>query len=233
MRLALCLTAASLTLAGCVTTTTAPPVTMSQPAGPQLSPDVAARNFVTVVNRVEPVAERECVARTGGQNCNFTIAVDDRPGQPANAYQSLDANGRPVITFTRALIEDARNPDELAFIMGHESAHHIEAHIPKQQQTALAGALIFGAVAAVGGVGEQGKDTAQRIGATLGSRVFSQDMELEADALGTVIASHAGYDPLIGAQYFARIPDPGNSFLGTHPPNAQRQRVVAEVAAGL
>ena len=45
-------------------------------------------------------------------------------------------------------------------------------------------------------------------------------------------AHEAGYDPRIGALYFARIPDPGDRFLGTHPPNADRQRVVAEVAAG-
>ncbi|MEL6524017.1 MAG: peptidase M48, partial [Pseudomonadota bacterium] len=32
--------------------------------GSGFSPEVAARNFVSVVQRVEPVAERECRART-------------------------------------------------------------------------------------------------------------------------------------------------------------------------
>ena len=32
----------------------------------------------------------------------------------------------------------------------------------------------------------------------------------------------AGYDPVLGATYFTRIADPGNKFLGTHPPNSAR-----------
>ena len=41
------------------------------------------------------------------------------------------------------------------------------------------------------------------------------------------------FDPLIGAQYFSRIPDPGNSFLGTHPPNAKRLETVRRTLASL
>jgi predicted Zn-dependent protease len=48
-----------------------------------------------------------------------------------------------------------------------------------------------------------------------------------------VIAANAGYDPLVGAEFFFRIPDPGNRFLGTHPPTAERVAVVRRVAAGL
>ena len=57
--------------------------------------------------------------------------------------------------------------------------------------------------------------------------------ELEADALGTIIAHEAGFDPLRGAAFFERIPDPGNQFLGTHPPNAARIETVRRVAASL
>ena len=38
----------------------------------------------------------------------------------------------------------------------------------------------------------------------------------------------AGYDPVRGAAYFTRIPDPGNKFLGTHPPNASRIETVRQ-----
>jgi len=70
-------------------------------------------------------------------------------------------------------------------------------------------------------------------GAAVGARRFSKEFELEADALGTVIAKRAGYDPVRGAAFFARIPDPGDQFLGTHPPNAERYALVRRVAAGL
>jgi len=193
----------------------------------------SARNFVQVVNTLEPVAERECRARTTNVNCDFNIVVDDRPGQPANAYQTLDRQGRPIIAFTLALIGDARNEDELAFVMGHEAAHHISGHIARQQQNAVAGAVIFAGLATLSGGDANTVRSAQELGAQVGARSYSKDFELEADALGTVITKRAGYDPVRGAAFFTRIPDPGDRFLGTHPPNAARIETVRRTAAGL
>lgn len=193
----------------------------------------AKRAFVAVAQSVEPVAERECRARTRGVNCDFRIAVDDRRGQPPNAFQTLQENGRPLIVFTLALIDDARNADELAFVMSHEAAHHIRGHIDKQQQFAILGAEIFGGIATVTGGTQADVERAQQIGASVGARSYSKEFELEADALGTIITDKAGYSPLVGAEFFNRIPDPGNQFLGTHPPNAERKATVARVAASL
>ena len=97
----------------------------------------------------------------------------------------------------------------------------------------MAGALIFGALASLGGAGQAGVQTAQDLGANVGARTYAKDFELSADRLGTVISHSAGYDPVRGSQYFSRIPDPGNRFLGTHPPNAARVQVVKETAARL
>lgn len=202
-------------------------------SGRPLSANQAARNFVQVVRTVEPVIERECNARTRGVNCDFIIVVDDRRGQPANAYQTLDRSGRPVLAFTLALIADARNADEMAFVMSHEAAHHIAGHISRQQQNAIAGAVIAGSVAVLLGGGQADVESAQRTGAELGARTYSKNFELEADALGTIISVRAGYNPVRGAEFFTRIPDPGDRFLGTHPPNAQRVEVVRRTAAGL
>ncbi|MDG1069877.1 MAG: M48 family metallopeptidase [Sulfitobacter sp.] len=210
------------------------------PAGPQttsavqpVSSRTSARNFVQVVNTLEPVAERECRARTTNVNCDFNIVVDDRPGEPANAYQTLDRQGRPIIAFTLALIADAQNEDELAFVMGHEAAHHIAGHIARQQQNAVAGAVIFAGLATLSGGDANTVRSAQELGAQVGARSYSKDFELEADALGTVITKKAGYDPLRGAAFFTRIPDPGDKFLGTHPPNASRIETVRRTAACL
>lgn len=202
-------------------------------SGPALNAKQSARAFVRVVQTVEPVAERECRARTTGVNCDFNIVVDDRPGQPANAFQTVDRQGRPVVAFTLALIADARNADELAFVLGHEAAHHIAGHLDRQQQNAVAGAVIFAGLATLSGGGAEAVRTAQQLGAQVGARTYSKDFELEADALGTVITARAGYDPLRGAQFFTRIPDPGDKFLGTHPPNASRIDVVRQTVAGL
>ncbi|SIO13291.1 M48 family metallopeptidase [Vannielia litorea] len=232
---AIALAALSL-LAGCVEVSE-PQQPPSQPAPATTSggfdANRAARNFVTVVNRVEPVAESECRARLPRANCDFLIVVDDRRGQPPNAYQTEDRSGRPVIAFTLALIADARNQDELAFILGHEAAHHIKEHIPRTRESATFGAVLLGTLVGVGGGGDAAVEAASRVGAGIGARRFSKEFELEADALGTIIAKRAGYDPVRGAAFFNRIPDPGDAFLGSHPPNASRIETVRRTAAGL
>jgi predicted Zn-dependent protease len=192
-----------------------------------------ARAFVEVVDRLEPVAERECRRRSPFLNCDFLIVVDDRPNQPANAFQTVDEQGRPIIAFTLALIADARNADEIAFVMAHEAAHHVENHLEQQRRNATLGAVVFGQLAGVTGGGTDAVRTAQELGAAVGARSYSKDFELEADRLGTIIAARAGFDPIRGAEFFFRVPDPGDQFLGTHPPNAQRVEVVRQTAAGL
>ncbi|MGR3483708.1 MAG: M48 family metallopeptidase [Paracoccaceae bacterium] len=219
--------------------TTAPTVEpAAAPApGPRRGPQRIARDFVEVVERVEPVAERACRSAGNVRDCDFAIFVDDTPGAPANAFQTVDRAGRPVIVFTLSLLEDTRNADEIAFVLAHEAAHHIEGHLDRQRLNAQIGATVFGRLAGeLGGPGgaqsAEGIARAQEIGALVGARSYSRDFELEADVLGTRITEAAGYDALRGAAFFFRIPDPGDRFLGTHPPNAQRlQAVRATVAA--
>ncbi|WP_120500640.1 M48 family metallopeptidase [Roseovarius sp. EL26] len=191
------------------------------------------QQFVQIVKSVEPVAERECRARTRGANCDYKIVVDDRPNQPPNAFQTVDKTGRPILAFNLALIAQVRNKDELAFVMGHEAAHHIRGHLGRQQQNAAAGAIVGAGIAAILGVNASGIDAATNAGASVGARSYSKNYELEADALGTIITHKAGYNPVRGAQFFSQLPDPGNQFLGTHPPNAQRMETVRRVASQL
>lgn len=210
-------------------------VTISKGPGAVADPEAArsaARNFVAVVERLEPVAERVCRANAPQLDCDFRIVVDDRPGQPANAFQTRDAQGRPLLAFTVALLSEVQNADELAFVLSHEAAHHIAGHLDRQSRNAAIGATVFGQLASgLGGGNESVVRTAQQLGAGFGARSYSKDFELEADALGATIAKRAGYDPVRGAQFFLRIPDPGDRFLGTHPPNAQRMDIVRRTVA--
>ena len=195
--------------------------------------DAATRQFATVAQQVEPVARSVCrQARTRG-SCDFVILIDERAGQPVNAFQTVDRRGRPILVFTRAIVEEFRNTDEIAFVIGHEAAHHIEDHLTQRAQAAGVLGAILEAAAAAGGAPSSGRVTAAELGEAVGSRVFSKQFELEADALGTVIAARAGYNPVRGAEFFNRLPDPGDQFLGSHPPNAERIQVVREVAARL
>jgi len=204
-----------------------PPVTQSRSGRPQSLAD-----FQAVVRRVEPIAERACREMRPGQNCDFRIFVDDREGLPPNAYQTLDKNGRPVIGFTPALFEEMRNRDELAFALSHEAAHHIEGHIPQTQNSATTGAILGSIIGSLAGLDAAGVETAQNIGGTIGARRYSKGFELEADSLGARITRSSGYDPLRGVLYFERASDPGDQFLGTHPPNADRINTVRRAVGG-
>ncbi|MGY9046366.1 hypothetical protein P775_02950 [Puniceibacterium antarcticum] len=195
--------------------------------------DGAARTFVQVVQTIEPVAESECRRFAPRANCDFLIVVDDRPDQPPNAFQTLSQSGRPILGVNLALIASVENADELAFVMGHESAHHILGHLARSQQNAAVGAVIFSGLAAMSGANAENVRSAEEFGATVGARSYSKDFELEADRLGTIITMRAGYDAVHGAAFFTRIPDPGNKFLGTHPPNGQRIEIVRRTAAAL
>ena len=97
-------------------------------------------------------------------------------------------------------------------------------------------AVVLGSLASAYGGDAAAVERAQQIGASVGSRYYSKEWELEADYLGSIITLNAGYDPINGSRLFQRIPDPGNHILGTHPSRAQRlaqvRRAVDDVQAG-
>ncbi|MBZ4021266.1 peptidase M48 [Rhodobacter sp. TJ_12] len=226
----------------------APPGTMVRTPLPHSGPPVvrtepsptakqAAENFIAVAADMEPRIEAECRARLHGKrNCDYQVMVDDRTDPAPNALQTMDARGRPIVAFNLALIAEAKNRDELAFVMGHEAAHYILGHLEAKSSDANRGAIIMGMLAAATGANENGIAQAQDFGAAVGARSFSKDYELQADRLGAIIAWNAGYDPERGALFFTRLADPGHSFLGTHPANAERialvRRTVAQLRAG-
>lgn len=196
------------------------------------NPAETARAFASIIRKMEPAVERECIERrTQPINCDFQFVVDDRPGLEPNAFQTIDNSGRPIIGFTISLIAEARNADELAFVVGHEASHHILGHINRKSSAATAGAVILGGLASAYGGSEAAIRSAQEVGAQMGARYYSKDWELEADYLGAIIALNAGFNPEHGALFFARIPDPGDRILGTHPSRAQRMNQVSRAVA--
>jgi Zn-dependent protease with chaperone function len=201
----------------------APVQTVKRTGGPQ-----SVSDFNAVVRRVEPVAERACRRISPQRNCDFRIVIDDRRGLGANAYQTYERSGRPLIAFTPALFREMRNRDELAFALSHEAAHHIRGHIQQTQSSARTGAILGAVLGSAIGLDQAGVEAATNIGGTVGARRYSKGFELEADSLGARIAQQAGYDALRGVLYFQDAADPGDQFLGTHPPNADRIRIVRQ-----
>lgn len=225
----------ALILSACGAPPPPPSSTQSRPVStaPAMSPAAAQRAFSQVSQRVRPRAVEECKRRTQGVNCNFKIQVHPNPNAPVNAYQTVDKEGRPLIVFTKSMIGTARNADELAFVMGHEAAHHIQGHLQQTQANAALGSILLAGLAGATGGNSAAIDLAGQVGGLVGSRTYSKSFEIEADQLGTLITHRAGYDPLVGVHFFSRIPDPGDQFLGTHPPNSARVQAVNQTAQRL
>lgn len=186
-------------------------------------------SLAEISDRVRVSARATCREVRSAGPCNLRmLIVEVEDPDEANAFLIEDRLGRPTILLTPALIVETRNADELAFVLSHEAAHHILGHLDQARQDAAFGAEIFGRLAEAEGLEPKVVKEARAVGAFIGRRSYSQDYELEADALGALIAQQAGFDALRGARFFTRIPDPDDAFLSSHPPNATRIEAVQE-----
>ena len=162
---------------------------------------------------------------TDASHSRLKIGYSATPAKRIQAHRSSNP-GLEVLV----LIENGDRRMEQALhrlLRGHRCAGATEWY----WDSAEVRRVLAGVLAQVSGGGEQVIASAQEFGAFVGARQYSKDFELEADRLGAEIAYAAGFDPRVGAAFFDRIPDPGDQFLGSHPANADRKRVVAETVA--
>ncbi|MBA3326430.1 MAG: M48 family metalloprotease [Rhodobacteraceae bacterium] len=231
----------SLALGGCGTVYDQPVVRgPATTISPQVNPgrrDLAegVAEYRVAARRIEAQSETMCLEADGGSSprrCVFGFLLVDDPRIGPNAFQTVDRAGRPIVAMTVQLVAETRNADEIAFILGHEAAHHIVDHIARTQTQAMTGAMVLGTLATLGNASDDVISDMMDLGASLGGRAYSQSYELEADRLGAFIAARAGYDPERGARVFARpVLAGGGGLLSTHPASAQRQAAVAATAA--
>lgn len=227
-------------VSGCGTMTTPTPKVVAPVPRPPMEGTIRTNgdglseaDFIRVAARVEIIAEDMCREAEGSRSCDFLIVMDDREHQPSNAYQFISKGGQPVLAVTIPLLNEVRNDDELAFVIGHEAAHHVAGHLEQQSVYAQQGAILGGFTAAILGADAESIEAARDIGAFMGTRQFSKQHEIEADQLGAIIALRAGFDPQVGVAYFTRIPDPGEKFLGSHPSNSDRIEAVKSAISGV
>jgi predicted Zn-dependent protease len=199
------------------------------------SGEAATAAYRRTVARISPVAESVCRQQNPDYPpiaCSFDFRVSTDPRLGLNAFQTIQRSGQPQVTFTLALLRTLENDDEVAFILGHETAHQTLRHILKSSaQQQLGAVLLGGLVASTGTATSADVNQAANLGAAIGSRVYSKRFELEADEVATYITMRAGYDPVLGAEPFSRMETGSSGFLATHPPSLQRFQIVRETAA--
>lgn len=150
-------------------------------------------------------------------SCAYTpiVAKEDA----VNAY----ADGNSIFV-TTGIMRFLNDDNDLAVVVGHEIAHDAMRHIDAQMKNSLIGALL-GAVVDVAAASQGVNTNFANEGAKLGSMVFSQDFEREADYVGLYILALAGR-PIEDAGNLWRLMGASNAgsikFASSHPTTAER-----------
>lgn len=203
--------------------------------GQQLERDLAGklrlvndRSALSYVNRVG----QRIVAQSEMRNLpwEFHIVADPE----VNAF---NIPGGHVYVNT-GLIGAADNVAEFTGVLSHEIAHGVARHGTEQLTRAHGLSLVAGLV-----LGENPAVYEQILAQIVGTGAlakFSRSAEREADHLGVIYMSRAGYDPLGMATMFEELlqrrrsqPGAVARFFSTHPLTEERIRDVRAQAAGI
>jgi len=181
----------------------------------------------TVVRPVEDVGQR--IARVADRpDYRWRFVVIDDPKQ-ANAFA---LPGGKVAVYT-GLFPIAQDTNGLAVVLGHEIAHALARHGAErisQGLVAQAGQSVLGAMFG----GSPNANTilaAYGVGAQLGVLLpYSRTQESEADHIGLLLMSRAGYDPHGALAFWQRMERTGGAnppeFLSTHPSHGTREQQI-------
>ncbi len=183
------------------------------------------KNIEEFLEIIKNSKEIGLVIERGGEILDFKI----QPIKGCN-YQvylifdeSINAWAAPSgkVFVTTGLIRFLHSEKELAFVLGHELAHHVLGHITKKMANVILGSVIDILIAATTGINTQGAFQ------QLGALVFSKEFEKEADYIGTYIAARGGYDISDAAEFWRRIAVEfphtiAEIFLATHPSTPER-----------
>jgi predicted Zn-dependent protease len=131
------------------------------------------------------------------------------------------------VAFYTGILPICEDETGIAVVMGHEVAHAIASHArERMSQGLVANGLIGGLQVAMGedpSLTETIFLQAVGIGGQVGMLKFGRDQELEADQLGLIFMSIAGYDPREAPDFWQRMNAQSDAssrppeFLSTHP----------------
>ena len=199
----------------------------------KLSTDAQATAIVkNVASRIAGAAE--AYLRASGQQDdlqNYAWEFNLVQDKELNAFCMP---GGKIVVYTgmmNLIGNGADRDDELAAVIGHEVGHAIAKHgneRASQQVLANLGGSVLGAVVAnKSEATQQAVATAYGLGAQYGALLpFSRKQELEADYIGIVLATLAGYDANAAVTLWQKMSAASSSntaeFMSTHPSSSTR-----------
>lgn len=195
---------------------------------------VLAERLDPIAVRIETAASQLCREMRGAKNnCSYKVILD-----PKEIGLNAHADGKNVV-INPGMVDFATNDTHLAFVIAHEFAHNIMAHIAAQQKNVAIGGIIGtlgDALAESQGLNTQG--AFGKLGANRALLKYSPSFETEADYVGLYILARAGY-PIEEAPNFWRVmslSEPRSIYVtSTHPNNPSRtiamEKTILEIRA--
>jgi predicted Zn-dependent protease len=159
-----------------------------------------------------------------------------------NVVQSSEVNawcmpGGKVVVYT-GILPITKDDAGLAVVLGHEIAHAIADHGNERMSQQLA--VQLGGISLAVAMQQKPQQTqeifnaAYGVGTQLGQLAYSRQHELEADKLGLIFMSMAGYDPNRALSFWQEMASSGGTkppeILSTHPSD---QRRIAQIKSFL
>ena len=151
-----------------------------------------------------------------------------------NLVKSDDVNafcmpGGKIVVY-EGILPMTQDETGLAVVLGHEVAHAVAKHsnerMSQQVLTQYGSAALGAAVSSQSAMMQQVAGTAFGLGTQYGVLLpYSRKHELEADELGLIFMSMAGYNPEEAVDFWTRMSQGGSSapeFTSTHPSDQTR-----------
>lgn len=177
-------------------------------------------------------AVKEMTTRLTGHITNspyqFTVTIVRSP-----AVNAFALPGGSVVVFT-GLVKEAKSPEEVAGVLGHELNHVLQRHgmerIVKTLGVMAVAAIVLGDQQGLIGL-------ARKLGVEIITLKYNRDQETEADLTGLRLLHKARVDPAGMIAFFERLAQSEREtqrveLLSTHPMSARRaEQLKAELKA--
>ena len=147
-----------------------------------------------------------------------------------NQINAFCMPGGKIVVY-EGLMKLVSSDDELAVVIGHEVAHAVAKHSNErmsQQLVAQYGAKILGeALSGKSAAIQKAGNIVYGLGAQYGGMLpFSRKHETEADYMGLILMTMAGYYPNVAASFWQKMAAGGSGsvpeIMSTHPSDATR-----------